>query len=232
MQPVTIASLCTETRNVKLLTLDLGEHSFDFLPGQWIDCYLRPEPDSPVAGYSMTSSPRENSHIQIAVKLVGDNPVTHHIHRAAEIGDPLFIDGGHGDFYYTPNMSRSVVLLGGGIGITPLMSMLRVAAEAPDGPNVTLLYSAKTHNDLAFRRDIDEIAQQTERVEVHYTITGVDPNWRGTRGRIDRKMLSNVLLDTTSTVYICGPTPFIKFVEAELLALGIPRFGIHYELWN
>ena len=232
MIPATIASINDETPTVKRLTLDLNERPFEFLPGQWIDCYLRPDPDAPVAGYSMTSSPRDTSTIDIAVKLVGDNPVTHHIHTMARVGDVLPIDGGHGDFYYTPDMSPSVVLIAGGIGITPLVSMLRASAEAPEGPKATLVYSAKSPGELAFRGDIDRIARRSAKIAAHYTITGLDTEWRGSRGRIDRDMLAGLALDPEALYYICGPTPFVTSVAADVASLGVPRSRVHYELWS
>ena len=144
--PAVIASIRDETPTVKRLVFDLGGRPFDFLPGQWIDCYLHPGPDAPVAGYSMTSPPRDTSTIEIAVKRVGGNPVTDYIHGLARAGDTLPIDGGYGDFSYDPSREPetgpAVALIAGGIGITPLMSMLRAAAEAPRSPELTLVYSA------------------------------------------------------------------------------------------
>ena len=193
MIPAVIASIRDETPTVKRLVFDLGGRPFDFLPGQWIDCYLHPGPDAPVAGYSMTSSPRDTSTIEIAVKRVGGNPVTDYIHGLARAGDTLPIDGGYGDFYYDPSREPedgpAVALIAGGIGITPLMSMLRAADEAPRSPELTLVYSASSPDELAFRADIDRIAASNPRIAAHYTITRPAAGWSGPRGRIDRDTL-------------------------------------------
>ena len=136
-----------------------------------------------MAGYSMTSSPRDTSTIEIAVKRVGDNPVTNHIHGLARVGDTLPIDGGYGDFTYVPGDEPeggpAVALIAGGIGITPLMSMLRADDEAPRSANVTLVYSASGPGEFAFRDDIDAIAAANPRIRVHYTVTRSAAGWTG-----------------------------------------------------
>ena len=84
--PVTIAAIRQETPSIKGFELDLLEQEFEFLPGQWIDCYAETMGLMEVAGYSITSSPLSTDRIEIAVKLEGENPVTHLLHKRAEIG--------------------------------------------------------------------------------------------------------------------------------------------------
>ncbi len=234
--PAVIASIRDETPTVKRLVLDLGGRPFRFLPGQWIDCYLHPGPDAPVAGYSMTSSPRDTSTIEIAVKRVGGNAVTNHIHALARVGDTLTIDGGHGDFTYVPGDepegAPAVALIAGGIGITPLMSMLRAADEARESPEVTLVYSTSTPDELAFRGDIDAIVARNPRIKVHYTVTRSGAGWDGPRGRIAPATLRDLGLGPASRYYLCGPEPFIRGIDEAAAVLGAPPSQVRYELWS
>ena len=234
--PAVIASIRDETPTVKRLVFDLGGRPFDFLPGQWIDCYLHPGPDAPVAGYSMTSSPRDTSTIEIAVKRVGGNPVTDYIHGLARAGDTLPIDGGYGDFSYDPSRETeagpAVALIAGGIGITPLMSMLRAADEAPRSPELTLVYSASSPDEFAFRADIDRIAASNPRIAVHYTITRPAAGWSGPHGHIGRDTLRNLGLGPQTRYYVCGPAPFVTAAAEAASALGARPSHVHYELWS
>ena len=66
-----------------------------------------------------------------------------HVHDRAEVGHPVRIDGGYGAFYYREGMGNRLVLIAGGIGITPLISMIRFVDEAQLGVDLTLIYSAK-----------------------------------------------------------------------------------------
>lgn len=232
MLPVTIESIVDETSTVKRLTFALGGKPFSFLPGQWVNCYLQPNPNGPVAGYSMTSSPNDTTTIEIAVKLAGNNPVTHHIHHSARTGEALYLDRGQGDFYYTADMASSVVLIAGGIGITPLMSMLRAVAEANETPRATLLYSARSSDEFAFFEDIEELTLSNARITAHFTVTGSGADWTGARGRVDRELMSQLSLSTSTLWYICGPTNFITSVVRDVVCLGIPQSRIHYEIWT
>ena len=236
MIPAVIASIRDETPTVKRLVLDLGGRPFHFLPGQWIDCYLHPGSDAPVAGYSMTSSPRDTSTIEIAVKRVGHNPVTNHIHALARVGDSLPIDGGHGDFTYVPRDEPeggpAVALIAGGIGITPLMSMLRAADEAPGSPAVALVYSASSPDEFAFRGDIDAIVARNPRVKVHYTVTRSGAGWTGPRGRIAPATLRDLGLGPAGRYYVCGPEPFVRAADEAATVLGVPPSQVRYELWS
>ena len=104
--PVRIADIQEISPTVKSFTLALDGQPFTFLPGQWIDCFIDIDGRTEVAGYSMTSAPNEESWFSIAVKLVGDNPVTDYLHHCAKVGDVLIVEGGSGDFHYTGDESH------------------------------------------------------------------------------------------------------------------------------
>ena len=92
---------------MKSFTLALDGKPFTYLPGQWIDCFGDIDGRTEVAGYSMTSTPSEEGWFSIAVKLVGDNPVTDYLHACANVGDTLIVEGGSGDFHYTGGTSHT-----------------------------------------------------------------------------------------------------------------------------
>ena len=111
-----------------------------------------------VGGYSITSSPADQTTIRLAVKHDGsDHPVTNWLHDDAGEGDLVEVSLG-GDFTYTPDEARSVVLIGGGIGMTPLMSIVRAVDEMARLTRLTLVYSASSPDELLFRRELQSIA--------------------------------------------------------------------------
>ena len=184
--PATVASIERVTPTVKALRLDLGHRPFSFLPGQWVDCYLTPDGRGDVAGFSMTSSPLTEGTIDLAVKLVGDNAVTHQLHHRARVGEVIYVEGGSGDFFYRREMGDSLVLIGGGIGITPLMSILRYVDEAAPGVRVSLFYSASTPSELLFRDELSKLATRNSAIVCLLTVTrNSDEPWDGAVGRID-----------------------------------------------
>ena len=129
--PATITSIARQTPTIKSFDLDLGGRELGFKPGQWVDFFVSLEGAEAVGGYSITSSPSVQDSIGLAIKLdEGDHPVTNWLHREARVGDTVEISLG-GDFYYTPDMDGPIVLIAGGIGLTPLMSIVRAIDEDP-----------------------------------------------------------------------------------------------------
>ena len=230
--PVRIASIEQGTPTIKLFTLDLGGQEFDFLPGQWVDCYAEIGGRLEVAGYSMTSSPLTRGTIDLAVKIEGENPVTHFLHRRAEVGTLLHIDGGQGDFYYRREMGDSVVLIGGGIGLTPLMSIIRHIDEAEPEVRATLVYAAATPSELLFRKQLERIASRSRKFRCLFTVTRLaDEPWTGHLGRIDAAMLGEAQVEPHDQFYICGPPAMIQDMVALLDERRVPATRILYEGW-
>ena len=229
--PATIVEITQKTPTTKALRLDLGGQPLPFLPGQWVDCYADVGVGVEVAGYSMTSSPLTTDAIELAVKLVGENPVTHYVHKRARTGDVLYVEVG-GGFYYKREMGDSLVLIAGGIGVTPLMSIARYVHEAAPGVRLTLLYSAKSPSELLFRDDFDAISRENENVRCLYTVTRPEGEaWGGRVGRIDAAMIAEADIDSASFFFICGPPPMIVDTVALVEGLGVPASRIKYEGW-
>ena len=230
--PARIADISWGTPTVKAFRLDLSGWDFSFFPGQWVDCFLREDATDEAAGYSMTSSPLSRGAIELAVKKIGENPVTLHLHERARVGDTIYVKGGQGDCYYLRGMGDSLVLVGGGIGITPLMSIVRYVDEAVDDVSVRLVYSAKTPSELLFRRELAEIARRNDRIACRFVTTQPSSEpWDGPVGRMDSELLRRVGAGQDDLYYVCGPPAMIEFMAAEIRELGVPDAMVKYELW-
>ena len=229
--PVRIIAIRQETPTTKSLRLDLGGQEFRFLPGQWMDCYAEIDGDIGIAGYSMTSSPTTTDTIDLAVKLVGENPVTHYIHDRAKVGDMLHIEVG-GDFYYKRDMGDSLTLIAGGIGITPFMGIVRYVNEAAPEVRLTLVYSAKAPSELLFHDDLNEIASKNKNIRCLFTVTQpTGEPWDGRVGRIDADMLEKADIDPNALFFICGPPSMVAGTVLMVEGLGVPASRIKYESW-
>jgi ferredoxin-NADP reductase len=227
---VEIREIRRETPTVRSFTLDLGEQEFTFLPGQWVDCYLDAEGERGVAGYTITSSPTTKRTIDLTVRERGENPVTRFLHEEAGVGDVLYVDGGQGEFYYSREMGDPLVLIAGGIGMTPLMSILRYVHDGAPDVHAQLYYSARTPSEIIFRGELEEISRARNRISCVFTVTRTeDEAWEGRRGRITSETLEAV--DRDALFYICGPPPMGQDMTELLLELGARRDRIRYEQW-
>jgi ferredoxin-NADP reductase len=164
---------------------------------------------------------------------VGENPVTYFLHKGAEVGTVVQVEGGQGDFYYRRGMGDSLVLVAGGIGITPLMSIVRYIDEAEPDVSAALVYSASTPPELIFREELNEVARSNENIRCLFTVTrpGDEP-WSGRVGRVDETMLREAGVDAGSLCYVSGPPSMIRDVVTLLRALGVPDPQIKYEWWE
>jgi ferredoxin-NADP reductase len=225
--PVKIAEIKQTTPTVKTLKLDLQGQPFSFHPGQWIDLYADIDGERKAAGYTLTSSPNTRSSVEISVKT-GDNPVTRFIHERARPGDTLHIQGGQGATYYTRDMGDRLVLVAAGIGITPIISILRYADEAGD-VHATLLYSASTADELLYLDEIESIQRRNPLITAHTFVTREKTRHR--RGRIDEAALRDLTHDPYALHYVSGPRDMITDTVAALKKLGISEASIRYELW-
>ena len=229
---VRIANIQKISPTVKSFTLALDGKPFTFLPGQWIDCFIDIDGRTEVAGYSMTSSPTEPGWFSIAVKRVGDNPVTDYLHDHAKDGDTLTVEGGSGDFHYTGDDLHPVALIAGGIGITPIASIVRYIAQSDVQVPTTLIYSAATPSELLFREEFEIIASRIPNFRTHFTVTRPhSEQWNGNTGRITTTTLRNAGIDANHLCYICGPPEMIQAMLVALKEIGVPEERLQYEQW-
>ena len=229
---VTLTRIRQETATVKSFLLDLGGVPFSFLPGQWVDFYIDTGLGIEVGGFSITSSPLQTETIELAVKKLPYSKSAVYLHERAKVGDSFFIDGGQGDFYYRGDMGGPLVLIAGGIGITPLMSMIRYADEANLNVGVTLIYSAMTSSELAFYDELKALSARNQQIKCVFTVTRPpEGHWDARVGRIDQALLEEHIPAKDALFYICGPTPMIDDITDLLTRLGVEPSHIRFERW-
>ena len=230
--PVTISGIRQETPTIRSLSLDLRGRDIGFKAGQWVDFFVTLEGAEAVGGYSITSSPAQQTSISLAVKRDNSgHPVTNWVHQDARMGDEVEIRLG-GEFFYTPDEAESVVLVAGGIGLTPLMSIVSAVDELASDTRLTLVYSASTPQELLFRQELESIAGHNERIRCVFTVTQSPPGtWSGHKGRIDSDLLQAVSVDLGALFFVCGPPDMIRDMVRLLRDLGVPRTRIRYEQW-
>ena len=144
---VKISEIRQETPTVRVLNIDVQGQEFNYKAGQWIDCYAEINGIREIVGYSIASSPSSNDFIELAIKM-SDNLVSKFIHEEAIIGDTLYIEGGQGEVYYEKNMADKVILIAAGIGVAPLIGILRYI-NGVASTEVSLFQSASTFDESA-----------------------------------------------------------------------------------
>jgi predicted ferric reductase len=174
--------------------------------------------------FSISAVP-DGRQIRLTIKRLGD--FTRRIPDLKE-GTPVLIDGPHGVFVSCRCTLPKVLMVAGGIGITPIRALAEELTAA--GREVTLLYSNRRHDAIAFEKELDRVS---EKAAGHLRVIHVmsnDPDWPGEKGRIDRERLARLVPDIREReVYLCGPPAMMNAVRLALTSLGVRRSRLHYE---
>ena len=226
-----ITHIQQETPSVKSFRLSVATPPFHFLAGQWIDLHVEIDGKTQVGGYSMTSSPMLTDRLELAIKSSTRHPVTYWLHEQAKIGDGVRISGGQGVFVYQPEMSQRVVLVGAGVGVTPLISIFRYIADAVPATHATLVYSIPSPDEFLFRSEIEHLTLHHFNLHSLVTVTQPDKTWHGRIGRIDAELLKSAGMSADTLYYLCGPPGMVEDVSSVLGSLGVPASRIIFEKW-
>jgi ferredoxin-NADP reductase len=202
-----------ETPTARTLVLDVPDWP-GHLPGQHVDVRLTaPDGYRAQRSYSIASAWSESGKVELTVQRLDDGEVSPYLTDVLEVGDQIELRGPVGGwFVWRPGQVEPVLLVGGGSGVVPLMSMLRHRrAIAPDSP-MRLVYSVRTGEDVIYR---DELGDETL---LTYTRSAPD-GWSGHTGRIDEALVRAAGVEG-GTAFICGTNGFVGAAVPLVLAAG------------
>lgn len=226
-----ISAITPATPSIHVLRLAIADPAFRFLPGQWVDLSIEAEGTTYTSGYSITTSPIHQGEIELAIKASARHPVARWVHERAVVGDRVRVSQGQGPFVYLPEMSDNVVLIGGGVGITPLLSIFRHVRDANLATQAHLVYSVSDSREILFRDELDAAARTHDNLHVSITVTQPDPAWHGLTGRIDPVKLHALDVPDDTLYYLCGPKGMVEDMSSLLHDLGVPMNRIIFEKW-
>ncbi len=205
---------------------------FDFKPGQFITVRIKIDGKPVVRCYSVSSAPESTGYLEVSVKKQG--LVSGTLHATVRPGSLLEVRKPAGAFFYPDGDQRPVTLIAGGVGITPMICMLRHAAHADPNRTVTLLYSVHTQADIAFREELSWLARRQPNAKIVVTTTRGPHSTEYLSGRIDRAMLLEQVSDLKNNIFmICGPGPMIDAVTSILVSeLGVDPGQVRSEAFE
>lgn len=225
-QPYRLRTIIPETHNTFVWQLvPIAGEIFNYEPGQF--AMIHHTTKKP---YSIASSPANRDYLEFGIKLQGG--FTRELNKltaGAEIG----IEGPYGVFVYQPQVHRQSVMFAGGIGITPIVSMIRTATDTAPDNQITLYYCNQTEDDIAYKKTLDELAAKNPNLNLIYSVDkSLRPGWTGEVGFVTANKVHAHLPDLTDRYFfMCGPLAFMKAVEGILLAAGVAGKMIKKEVF-
>ncbi|MBX5156945.1 hybrid-cluster NAD(P)-dependent oxidoreductase [Rhizobium sp. NZLR8] len=219
-----------ETHDVKTFTFASREGKrFAFKAGQYFLFDLEHNGDAENRCYSISSSPHRTNAFSVTVKRVPDGKISNWLHDTLVPGASVKANGPLGNFVRSEAPGRKLLLLSGGSGITPVMSILRELADSCEPANVVFMHAARTPLDLIFRDELACIAGRLKALRLHFlpeTVAG-EASWPGLTGRISADYVRLAVPDIAErTVMCCGPAPFMAAARGISAELGVP--ASHY----
>ena len=217
-----------------LVVKPVGHAGMSFMPGQfaWLTAWKSPFADTEHP-FSFSSSASQSESVAFTIKELGDFTRTI---KDLQPGQIVYLDGPFGAFSIDRHPdAQSYVFVAGGIGITPMMSMLRTLADRGDRRTLLLIYANNTWEDVAFREEIDSLRQRLDLRVVH-VLRDPPEGWQGEQGFVSKDLLARHLPPERSRdafeVFICGPKPMMDAVETALVELGVHLGDFHSERFD
>ncbi|KIY42260.1 ferredoxin [Pseudomonas sp. 10-1B] len=205
---------------------------FLFKPGQFVTLELVIDGETLMRSYTISSSPTLPTTFSVTIKRVPGGKVSNWLHDQFGAGQGLIVHGPAGRFHLTQRPADKVLLLSGGVGITPLMSMARWLCDTHSGADTVFVHSARTPGDIIYHRELRHMAARNPAFQLHLVCErqGSGEAWAGYRGYLGRAMLELMAADFLDReIFCCGPAPYMAAVRHLLDEAGFDRRRYHEE---
>jgi ferredoxin-NADP reductase len=223
-QVATATQLCQETARVKSITFATSSWA-GHKAGQHVDIRLTADDGYQAQrSYSIASPAGCAPRVELTVERVRDGEVSPYLTGALRLGDVIELRGPIGGYFaWDPGVSSPLMLIAGGSGVVPLMSMLRTRYRAGNKVQAKLLYSSRSAEDIIYREELGRLAAIRDGFDLVHTLTrGAPAGWTGETRRVDRDMLAQCGFQPGEKpqIFVCGPTSFVETVADQI---GGPR---------
>jgi nitric oxide dioxygenase len=215
-----------------------------FEPGQYVSMRVQipGETYTQIRQYSLSHAPGQPFY-RISVKREDTNPavpegkISVYLHNQVQEGDVVWLSAPAGDFTLDLADTRPITLLSGGVGLTPMVSMLHFLVTTQPNRKVTFIHAAQNGQHHALRQEIEKLAKEHPQVTLAWCYaqpTAIDASEKvyHKEGYLDLPWIQSLVPTVDGSFYFCGPLPFMKTVNQALIAWGVPESDRHYEFFG
>ncbi|MDO4540250.1 MAG: FAD-binding oxidoreductase [Syntrophomonadaceae bacterium] len=228
-----VSDIIQETERDRTLRLTAaGGYLPPFQAGQYINLLLAVDGVHTSRPYSISSSPRQRAYYDITVRKIDGGWVSTYLHEQVGIGDILYSSGPAGQFHFNPLIHRpELILIAGGSGITPFMSMLREAVDAGLTREFHLIYGCRDEAEMIFAQELKYMALRHDNIAFTPVLSEPDAGRPGATGLITREIIEQAAQGMGDPSYfVCGPEAMNLHVTAILEAMNVPRRRMRREM--
>ncbi len=218
-----LSEVIQRTPNIKSFQFPIRAKGVRYTPGQFFFITIKVKGEDAIHHFSFSSSPTDKDYIEFTKRIT-----TSDFSQALNVLKPgawAHLQGPEGSFTL-PRKERRLAFLSGGIGITPLRSMMRYMTVKEQVYDTVLLYGNNSYEDIAFREELQQMAAANPKLRVELILSGPEfpTNWNGPRGFINKDLVKQLVPDHMERLfYVSGPPRMVMALEEQLVALGVPE---------
>lgn len=228
-----VANIGPDVKMVRLVHPNNEILPFEFKPGQYLSFRFKDGDIRLNRNYSISSAPFERNYCEVTVKRIDSGAGSTFFHTQVQENSLLECAGAYGDFIFTGEEANRVFLIGGGIGITPLISILKHLASIQWQHDVYMLFAVRAPDHIIFQDELQKIQNVLPRFK--YLIVPTDTTgtqWTGPSGLINADLVRQLVPDVGGCrIHLCGPAPMMEATIALLTKLEVPRNQILTEFF-
>jgi predicted ferric reductase len=231
LKEYTVVSVTPERGKAWTLTLQPKQSCASFKPGQFAWLTLGTSPfKAKEHPFSFSGSAENKKTLQFTIKELGDFTRTV---KGIKPGTVAYVDGPYGSFSPDLHAAARYIFIAGGVGIAPIMSILRTLADRNDKRELRLIYGNSTWDRILFREELEGLKPRLDLV-VHHVLGEPPVDWMGEQGVLNANVLHKLLpeADDDCIYFVCGPRAMIKAVSKALRNRGVPLSRIHFEFFE
>lgn len=232
-----VAAVFRETPQVKTFRLrdpQGGPIPFSFFPGQFLTYSAEIDGKRVRRSYTIASSAAQTAYVETTIKREEKGVFSEFMHDQVSEGDLIDVIAPSGIFTFSGAESDSVVLIGGGVGITPLMAAIRYLADTCWRGEIHLVYGARSTEEFIFRDELEHRQRKMHNLHVAATMArSAGTSWMGAEGPISKEFLLQSVPDIAKRrVHLCGPPGMMQAMKKLLADLGVPSEQVRTEAFG
>lgn len=231
-----VAAIFAETPVVKtfrLRTPNGGPIPFSFVPGQFLTYSADIDGKQIKRSYTIASSASQTAYVETTIKREDVGIFSKFMHDHVKEGDCVEVMAPFGNFTFRGTEADSVVLIGGGVGLTPLMAAVRYMADISWPGEIYLIYAARSTEDFIFREELEYLQSRRRNLHIVATMARADGTaWMGAEGPITRELLLSVPNIVKRRIHLCGPPRMMDAIRKILSEIGIPQDQVKTEAFG
>jgi ring-1,2-phenylacetyl-CoA epoxidase subunit PaaE len=242
--PLKVKKINKLTKEAVSIYFDVPEdlkEVFKYTQGQFLSIQVDINGQKYRREYSLCSSPYTDTDYVIASKIIGNGIVSNYLYHKLKEGDTLEVYPPQGKFFTELNQANEkiYVLIGGGSGITPLLSILKSVLFVEPKSKVILYYGSFNEESIIFKNELDELLEKySDKFKIYYTLSEFSNEWSGLKGIINKNDLQKIVNENIgdksrdTEYFICGPGEMMELTKQTLLSENISSEKIHIEYFT